>query len=145
MKLDQLTYLFLILLSNLLHAEPQVQFVDITASTGINFKHLNGAKNDYQLPETLGAGGAFFDYDNDGYLDLYLINSGDLDNQEISTNSDQSSNTSELYRNNGDGTFLEVSKDAGVADLRGVPAQLFLTTIAMDIWTSMWLITLFIH
>ena len=89
MKLHQLNYLFLILLSNLLQAEPQVQFVDITASTGINFKHLNGAKNDYQLPETLGAGGAFFDYDNDGYLDLYLINSGDLDNQEISTNSHQ--------------------------------------------------------
>ena len=59
MKLHQLNYLLLILLSNLLRAAPQVQFVDITASTGINFKHLNGAKNDYQLPETLGAGGAF--------------------------------------------------------------------------------------
>ncbi|MEC8839977.1 MAG: CRTAC1 family protein [Candidatus Poribacteria bacterium] len=116
MKLDQLNYLFLILLSNLLQAEPQVQFVDITASTGINFKHLNGAKNDYQLPETLGAGGAFFDYDNDGYLDLYLINSGDLDNQEISTNSDQSSNTSVLYRNNGDGSFKDVTVSAGISN-----------------------------
>ena len=114
MKPRQLTHLFLIFLSNLLQAESQVQFVDITASTGINFRHSNGAKNDYQLPETLGSGGAFFDYNNDGYLDLYLINSGDLGSQGISKNSDQSSNTSLLYHNNGDGTFKDITASTGI-------------------------------
>ena len=89
--------------------EPMVQFIDVTASTGIDFQYSNGATGDYHLPETLGSGGAFFDYNNDGHLDLYLINSGDL------THSDM---VCRLYHNNGDGTFTDVTTESKM-DSRG--------------------------
>ena len=90
---------------------PQVQFTDVTAVSGINFRHLSGAQGEYHLPETMGAGGAFFDYDNDGDLDLYLINSGYLTDAES-----QASVMSMLYRNNGDGTFTDTTDQAGVGN-----------------------------
>ena len=90
---------------------PQVQFTDVTAVSGINFRHLSGAQGEYHLPETMGAGGAFFDYDNDGDLDLYLINSGYLTDAES-----QASVTSMLYRNNGNGTFTDSTEQAGVGN-----------------------------
>ena len=79
--------------------ESPIHFTDVTDSAGIHFKHTDGAAGEFHLPETLGAGGAFLDYNNDGYLDLYLINSAA---------------PSMLYRNNGDGTFVDVSAAAGV-------------------------------
>ena len=91
--------------------EAQVQFMDVTAEAGIQFQHVNGARGDYHLPETMGAGGAFLDYDIDGDLDLYLVNSGHLVgsvSQELVT--------SVLYRNNGDGTFTDVTSQAGIGN-----------------------------
>ena len=87
----------------------QVQFTDVTAQAGIEFRHVNGAKGEYHLPEIMGAGGAFFDYDTDGNLDLHLINSGDLTGA-----SSEERVTSVLYRNNGDGTFTDTTAQAGV-------------------------------
>ena len=81
---------------------PHLQFSDVTSIANIRFTHTNGATGDYHLPETLGAGGAFLDYDNDGYLDMYLINSA---------------GTSVLYRNNGNGTFSDVTAAAGVSNM----------------------------
>src|SRR5262245_60024625 len=51
-------------------------FADVTEQSGIRFVHDAGVDGSYFMPETLGAGGAFFDYDNDGRLDVYLVNSG---------------------------------------------------------------------
>src|SRR6266404_6588772 len=50
------------------------RFVDVTQAAGISFQHNSGAFGKKYLPETLGAGCAFFDYDNDGWLDIILIN-----------------------------------------------------------------------
>lgn len=98
---------------NVIAVGEQIQFIDATAEAGIQFLHRNGAKGDYHLPEQLGAGGAFFDYDNDGDLDLYLVNSGDLPDE-----GHESTVTSALYRNNGDGTFTDITSEAG-ADNKG--------------------------
>ncbi|MCH8295126.1 hypothetical protein IH992_28925 [Candidatus Poribacteria bacterium] len=69
-------HIFLFMVIGVHAAVPQVQFTDVTAEAGIQFRHVNGAQGDYHLPETIGSGGAFLDYNNDGNLDLYLVNSG---------------------------------------------------------------------
>ena len=89
----------------------EIQFVDVTTEAGINFRHINGAEGAYHLPETLGAGGAFFDADNDGNLDIYLVNSGYW---KESSSGDET--PSALYRNNGDGTFTDIAMTAGVGN-----------------------------
>ena len=89
----------------------KIQFIDVTAEAGINFRHINGAEGAYHLPETLGAGGAFFDADNDGNLDIYLVNSG-----YWKVSSSAGTGRSALYRNNGDGTFTDITMTAGVGN-----------------------------
>src|SRR6266571_5707859 len=55
-------------------AGPAVRFTDVTAAAGIRFHHVNGAEGNKYMPETMGSGCAFIDYDNDGWQDLLLIN-----------------------------------------------------------------------
>jgi len=76
----------------------------------ITFRHVNGRSPDYYLPETTGAGCAFFDFDNDGWMDIYLVNSGKCDFFDPSPPLRNA-----LYRNNRDGTFTDVTEQAGVA------------------------------
>ena len=80
-----------------------VQFVDVAAATGIDFVHTNGLSSEKRLPETTGSGCAFFDYDGDDDLDLYLINSGDLVKGRGEA-------WNRLYRNDG-GRFVDVTED----------------------------------
>jgi hypothetical protein len=61
-----------------LSGQSTVPFVDATAQTGLDFTHANGATGDLLLPEVIGAGGALFDFDNDGDLDLFAVQSGSL-------------------------------------------------------------------
>jgi hypothetical protein len=79
------------------------------AKSGISWRHVNGRSPEYYLPETTGAGCAFLDYDNDGWMDIYLVNSGKCD---FFTPDPPLRNA--LYRNNRDGTFTDVTEKAGV-------------------------------
>jgi hypothetical protein len=87
-----------------------VAFNDVAAPAGINFLHDNAATPEKYLIETMGAGCAWIDYDQDGLLDLYLVNSAAT---PIYTPKRPLRNA--LYRNRGDGTFADVTASAGVA------------------------------
>jgi hypothetical protein len=84
------------------------QFADVTAQAGINFHHNSGAYGGKLLPETLGSGCAFLDYDADGWPDILLINSTDWPGHK------RQRSTLKLYRNNRNGTFTDVTKSAGL-------------------------------
>jgi len=84
------------------------QFADVTAQAGINFNHNSGAYGGKLLPETLGSGCAFLDYDADGWPDILLINSMDWPGHK------RQRSTLKLYRNNRNGTFTDVTKAAGL-------------------------------
>jgi enediyne biosynthesis protein E4 len=87
-----------------------IHFRDITAQAGIQFKHNNGAFGKKWLPETMGPGCAFIDYDNDGYPDILLINGDDFPGHPHA-----GATTPKLYHNNHDGTFTDVTQKAGLA------------------------------
>ena len=150
--ITHLALFFFLISSPILSIEPSIHFTDVTDIVGIRFTHANGATGDFHLPETLGAGGAFLDYDNDGNLDLYLVNSaapsvffrnkgdgtftdvtesakvdnqgsyghgvacGDYDNDGYVDLYVTNFGANRLYRNNGDGTFADVTVQAGVGD-----------------------------
>ena len=87
-------------------------FVDVTESAGITFVHTDGRSGLRFFNEFLGSGGGFFDYDGDGDLDIYLINGA------IQTGDEQKQTPHNvLYRNNGDTTFTDVTKEAGVGSI----------------------------
>ena len=98
-------------------AEATLRFTDQTQAAGIHFKHTNGVSQQKYLPETMGAGGLFFDYNNDGYLDIYLVNSGTLSHNAQSTRDMNHSDL--LYRNNRDGTFTDTTAEAGLQQNHG--------------------------
>jgi hypothetical protein len=79
----------------------EVQFADATAAAGIAFHHRHGGTGEKYPMETMGSGVVFFDYDADGWLDLYFVNSA---------------GPGALYRNKGDGTYADATALAGVAD-----------------------------
>ncbi len=86
-----------------------IEFTDITAQAGIHFKHNSGAFGKKYLPETMGSGVCFIDYDNDGWQDILFVNSMDWPGHK-SRNSYPA-----LYHNNQDGTFTDVTRQAGLA------------------------------
>jgi len=87
----------------------QIRFRDITAQAGIHFVHNNGAFGKKYLPETMGPGCAFIDFDNDGWPDILLVNGEDWPGHQ------RIASTPKLYRNNHDGTFSDVTRKAGLA------------------------------
>lgn len=93
-------------------AETRLHFTDQTQQAGIHFKHTNGASKEKYLPETMGSGGLFLDYNNDGDLDIYLVNSGTLSGTSQPHRHPNHANV--LYRNTGDGTFVDVTAEAGL-------------------------------
>ncbi|HEX4346303.1 MAG TPA: CRTAC1 family protein [Vicinamibacterales bacterium] len=115
-----------------------MRLVDVTAASGIAFRHNNGAYGGKLLPETLGSGCAFLDYDADGWQDILLVNGSDWPDHH------RRRTTLGLYRNNRNGTFTDVTKAAGldvemygmgvaVADTnnRGFP-DIFITAVGQN-------------
>ena len=89
---------------------PEVRFTDITGEAGIDFVHTNGAYGERLLPETMGGGGGFIDYDNDGDQDIILINATYWPGRQ-----QDHQPTSRLYNNDGRGNFSDASVQAGLA------------------------------
>lgn len=87
-----------------------IEFTDVTREAGIRFRHNNGAYGKKYMPETTGSGCAFIDYDNDGWQDILLINGMDFEDAPKKRRSVMA-----LYRNNQDGTFTDVTAQAGLA------------------------------
>ena len=102
------TFLIPLLLIGFAHAQ-QIQFRDITAQAGIHFIHNNGGFGKKWLPETMGPGCAFIDYDNDGYPDILIVNGEDWPGHQRAVS------TLKLYHNNRDGTFTDVTRKAGLS------------------------------
>ena len=86
-----------------------VLFPNIASEAGISFRHENGATPDKYLPETMGGGGLIFDYDNDTWPDILLINGGSFVDEDL-----QREARHRLYRNNSDGTFTDRTDLAGL-------------------------------
>jgi hypothetical protein len=89
-------------------AVPGFRLVDVTSAAGIHFRHNSGAYGGKLLPETLGSGCAFLDYDGDGWQDIVLINGMDWPDHK------RARTPLRLYRNNRDGTFNDVTQRAGL-------------------------------
>lgn len=90
-------------------AKPAIRFVDVATAGGIFFRHENAASAEKYLIETMGSGCGWIDYDQNGLMDLYLVNGAAT---QVYTPKEKISGA--LYRNNGDGTFTDVTRRAGV-------------------------------
>jgi hypothetical protein len=88
-----------------------VRFTDVTQQAGITFKHISTPEKRY-IVESMSGGVALIDYDSDGYLDIYFVNSLTVDLVKS-----KGKTKSTLYRNRGDGTFTDVTEKAGVGDI----------------------------
>jgi hypothetical protein len=88
---------------------PSIRFEDVTALAGIDFRHTSGASAQHHLQEIMGSGGLFFDYDNDGRVDLFLVDGGSLDSPAVASRSHH-----RLYRNAGGGRFEDVTTKSGI-------------------------------
>lgn len=89
-------------------AGPPIRFEDVAQEAGVRFTHFNGADGRYLMPESIGSGGAFLDYDGDGWLDVLLVNSAHWPDRP------GKAYTPALYRNEGNGSFKDVTAAAGL-------------------------------
>src|SRR5882762_6044814 len=97
--------------------KPLPYFVDATSKSGIHFRHQASRTSQKYLPESMGAGVAMFDYDNNGYQDLFFVNGAKLlDPMPRGASPDKSDPRfwNRMYRNNRDGTFTDVTESAGL-------------------------------
>jgi hypothetical protein len=88
---------------------PLPRFVDIAREAGVAFHHTNGASTEKYLVETMGSGGLFFDYDGDGWLDLFLVDGGSFASADLDRRARH-----RLFHGRGDGTFEDVTDRSGI-------------------------------
>lgn len=86
-----------------------VTFTDITKQAGIDFQHVNGASAQKHIVETMGSGALFFDFDDDGWLDIFMVDGGSVTDAAVAARAHH-----RLYRNRGDGQFEDVTRAAGI-------------------------------
>src|SRR5689334_14913083 len=99
---------------------PTVRFTDVTAASGITFRHYNGATGDKLLPETMGGGVSVIDFDRDGDQDLVFVNGRDWPWAKAPR---QPQPTPALYRNDGSGRFTDITAGSGLdVSLQGMSA-----------------------
>ena len=98
-------------LSGVHRVPPSITFSDITSESGIDFLHETGAFGEKWMPESMGSGCALFDYDGDGSLDIFLVNGDTWPGHD----KDGPAPISRLFRNRGDGTFEDVTKESGLS------------------------------
>lgn len=94
-----------------LQSQTAIRMTEVTADAGIDFVHTHGGSDQGYIVEGMSTGLATFDYDDDGYQDIYFLNGSPLKGTVA-----ENGPTNRLYRNNGDGTFEDVTKAAGVGD-----------------------------
>jgi hypothetical protein len=97
--------------------QPVIEFEDVTAKSGIRFQHQASRTSRKYLPESMGAGVAILDYDNDGWLDLFFVNGAKLQDPMPRGSSPDKSDPrywNRLYHNNRDGTFTDITEKAGL-------------------------------
>ncbi|PKP12412.1 MAG: CRTAC1 family protein, partial [Bacteroidetes bacterium HGW-Bacteroidetes-3] len=92
-----------------------IMFTDITGRAGINFKYTIGDYSYKNILESSGSGITVFDYNNDGFMDIYLMNGKYLEGISDPDGIVFKNSHNELYKNNGNGTFTKVTEKAGVA------------------------------
>ena len=97
---------------------PSIPWTDVTAASGIDFVHINGATGEKLLPETMGGGCAFFDYNGDGFPDILFVGSKPWDHDSESSTTANDNVTAQsslrLYKNDGTGKFIDVTSDVGL-------------------------------
>ena len=101
----------------LCYSEELPIYVDVTKEAGINFKHNNGKTEHKHIIETMGSGVVFFDYNLDGNMDLYFVNSGPVPVEGVAKDRYENEAKNILYRNDGNGQFTDVTSKAGCGDI----------------------------
>jgi len=104
-----LRLLLAVLLALQVAAPKPVAFENIAAAAGVTFTHINGASADKYLVETMGSGALFFDYDNDGWIDLFLVDGGSIADNAVSARARH-----RLFRNAGKGVFKDATESSGI-------------------------------
>src|SRR5678816_530848 len=92
-----------------LRAQSNVTFDNVAKSVGLTFTHVNGASADKYLVETMGSGAAFIDYDNDGWIDLFVVDGGSIADNAVSSHARH-----RLFRNAGKGVFKDATESSGI-------------------------------
>ncbi|GAB5404388.1 MAG: hypothetical protein Aurels2KO_26190 [Aureliella sp.] len=99
-------------------SDAQIRFEDVTESTGITFQHTDGSTGKYYLIESMSAGLALLDFDQDGDMDIYFLNGSEIDSASDQSVEDAKSASNALYRNDGGMQFVDITSESGTGDTR---------------------------